>query len=131
MQQFIELGQPIELSAASPVKRKLERVVRIPGEDEEDIYFKFAPFVHVDRDGFIYAFDPNSHNFFYKISPAWKLLMQIGKPGIGPGDIRWPKESKVYGEDIFVREDYSLSIFNRGGKFKTPQYDKKKFFYKK
>jgi len=116
---FIEIGQPAELSAASPVKRKLERVVRIPDEDEEEMYFKFPPFVHADKDGFIYAFDPNSHNFIYKISPGGKLVMQIGKQGIGPGDVWWPKELKVCGEDIILKEDYSFSIFTRGGKFKN------------
>jgi len=96
---------------------QLEWLQTYPAEEEEDVYFKFPPFIAVDKAGYLYAFDPNSHQFFYKIDREGKLVKQIGRHGKGPGDVFNPRGIKIEGDTVYLQDWVGISSFTLDGKF--------------
>src|SRR5215813_2546026 len=91
---------------------------------DEDLFVE-AHSVQFDRDGFIWATDPNDH-VVHKFSPDGKLLMTLGKKGV-PGDNashdtfnRPNAVTLAPNGDIFVSDGYVNSRvvqFSKDGKF--------------
>jgi len=91
----------------------------------EEGLFNEAHSVHFDRDGFLWATDPNDH-VVHKFSPDGKLLMTLGKKGVA-GDntshdsFNRPNAVTVAPNgDIFVSDGYVNSRvvqFSKDGKF--------------
>jgi len=87
--------------------------------------FNEAHSAHFDRDGFIWATDPNDH-VVHKFSPDGKLLMTLGKKGVA-GDnashdtFNRPNAVAIASNgDIFVSDGYVNSRvvqFSKDGKF--------------
>ncbi len=101
----------------TPKPVELEFIRTIPTEEQEDIFFKFPPVIAVDKDGYLYAFDPNSHHWVYKINRKGELVLTIGKQGAGPGDLYKPFLMSIRDNEMVIMDQFGFSIFDTNGRF--------------
>lgn len=101
-----------------PIMLQLEQ--KYPASDNEAgelVYFKMTPILDVDFQGNVFAFDPRSHHFIYKLGPDSKCKLKVGTRGVGPGDLYMPVLMKVDNNKVIVRDQTAWSIFDLNGKF--------------
>ena len=118
-------GQVIVMTRNAPHFRVFTTDGKFVKSWGEDGLFKQAHSVHFDRDGFIWATDPNDH-VVHKFSAGGKLLMTLGKKGVA-GDnashdtFNRPNAVTIAANgDIFVSDGYVNSRivqFSKDGKF--------------
>jgi len=101
-----------------PKPLELEFVKDMVAENEEDVYFKYVPKIEIDQEKNLYAFDPNSHHFVYKINKTGHLTLKIGRKGQGPGDLNRPNLMKVKDDKIFILDSTGVSVFTLDGIFR-------------
>ncbi|MCP4146473.1 MAG: 6-bladed beta-propeller, partial [bacterium] len=105
--------------AADPNLPVLEFVKSMPCDTEENVYFKSAANIAVDKEGYLYAFDSNSHHFIYKMNRKGELARKIGRKGNGPGDLFRPFRMKVSENRIIIQDQPGIHVFDLDGNLKS------------
>ncbi|MCP4151957.1 MAG: 6-bladed beta-propeller, partial [bacterium] len=105
--------------AADPNLPVLEFVKSMPCDTEENVYFKSAANIAVDKEGYLYAFDPNSHHFIYKMNRKGELVRKIGRKGNGPGDLFRPFRMRISENRIIIQDQPGIHVFDLDGNLKS------------
>ncbi len=73
----------------------------------------------VIRDSLIYVLDRSKNRGIYVFSFEGKFLQKIGNVGQGPGEYAEPTDISIYGNTVYVYDQYThrISLFDRDGNY--------------